>query len=195
MSACPVCGVGVKPDNLREHVTRVHPNAPVPEGPPGPARPARTAHRRLSRRREGLVYAVVAVVVLVALIVALFPWGPPGKAPAPAFSLTDTAGIPRSLQDYRGSWLLLDLMSTTCEWCQRLTQESLVPLYPAWSGRVQFLSVDINRQGDALPAGNARILAFKAQYGATWPLTIWDNTTVKGSWKFRARMRVVVAPG
>lgn len=34
-----------------------------------------------------------------------------------------------------------------------------------------------------------------SHYGATWPLTIWDNTTVKGSWKFRARMRVVVAPG
>jgi thioredoxin-related protein len=104
---------------------------------------------------------VVVIIVIVALL-------PRGKELAPDFVLLDTEGATTRSSDYRGSFLVLDLMWTKCSWCQRFTREALVPLYPAWESRVRFLSVDLNRDGDSVEVGNARILAFKAEFGATW---------------------------
>jgi len=163
---CPVCGSAVRPENLRAHIARVHPRAEVKADLPKPAAKATKPVRRLSqRRRETWAYVLFTVIVVLVVIVALLPRGP---TVAPPFSLTDVDGAPVALEDYRGEVLFLDLMSTSCSVCQSYTNGTLKTTYSTYLSKVQFLSVDINRERDNVLDGNFRIRAFMQTYGTTW---------------------------
>jgi len=168
-STCPVCAAPLKPENVAGHMGRVHPHAPLPEAMPRASRRPKRPPRRLSHRREAYAYGIIAIVVVIIVVVALLPRG---KERGPDFDLVDTEGASTRSSDFQGSFLVLDLMWTKCSWCQRFTRETLAPLYPSWESRVRFLSVDLNREGDSVEVGNARILAFKAEFGATWPYAL-----------------------
>lgn len=172
---CPVCGANVKVENLERHVSRVHPRAGVSvELTPEERRsvetkrkrgglPSRTAERRLFLS----VLVVIVAVLLVVVAIQELGKAPSTGTPAPNFTLTTVDGASVSLSEFRGRPVLLEFMSTTCEWCQRFVAETLVPLHAAVPD-VVLLSIDINRQADNLATGNARIQAFRTTYGSTW---------------------------
>lgn len=72
--------------------------------------------------------------------------------PAPAFTLTDHEGRPLSLEDLRGSAILLDFVFTRCEGpCPMLTSahaELQRRLPPELSTRTRFLSVSVDPRYD-----------------------------------------------
>lgn len=172
---CPVCGTKVKLENLERHVARVHPRAKVsvdltPEEKRS-VEATRTPGRTPSRTRERRLFLSAIVIVLVVLLAALAAqqFAKPSNtgSPAPDFTLTTVDGAPLTLSEFRGRPVLLEFMSTTCEFCQRFVDDTLVPLHRDYPSLV-ILSIDINREGDDLATGNARIQAFRATHNATW---------------------------
>ena len=172
---CPECGASVKLSNLAAHYARQHPRAarPLDLGAEEKRAVREDQRRRRTVRsaREARFFLIAAIVVvaIVALAVALpyLTLGPVGR-PAPDFQLSTSTGGSMVLSQFRGRVVLLDFMSTTCPYCQAFTTDALVPLGQRYAGRLVLLSIDINRQGDDLATGNARIEQFRTTYGGTW---------------------------
>jgi peroxiredoxin len=61
---------------------------------------------------------------------------------APSFSLPDSALSQHDILDYRGSWLLIDFMQTTCAHCKLLTK-SLEEIKARYGKRIAILSIVI----------------------------------------------------
>jgi peroxiredoxin len=94
--------------------------------------PTQSSHTQERRRASRLPYAL-ALLLLGALIV--IAWLAQGSfrpvvagEPAPEFSVTDLAGRPVHLSDYRGKVVLLNVWATWCEPC-RTEMPSLERLY------------------------------------------------------------------
>lgn len=77
---------------------------------------------------------------------------------APAFTLFDQAGNSISLQDYRGSGLILHFWGTWCPYCKQL-QPGLERLYRKYKGAgLQVLAVSIREAKEADPQGALKTL-------------------------------------
>ncbi len=89
---CPVCGTSVKKENVRRHITKVHPRTkvdlPLPEEEATPRRPT-SPLKKQSRTR--LILSVLIVVSLAAVSVLAFSYfqGPPN--PPPRIRVTPTS--------------------------------------------------------------------------------------------------------
>ena len=172
---CPECGASVKLSNLAAHYVRQHPRAARPLDLGAEEKRAVQEdlrwHRTVRSRREARFFlaaaAVVAVIVALAIALPYLLSNPVGR-PAPQFQLSTSTGGSMVLSQFRGRVVLLDFMSTTCLYCQAFTTDALVPLAEKYAGRLVLISIDINRQGDDLTTGNARIEQFRTTYGATW---------------------------
>ncbi|HET6822463.1 MAG TPA: TlpA disulfide reductase family protein [Anaerolineales bacterium] len=87
---------------------------------------------------------------------------------APELTLTDTQGISRSLVDYRGQVVLVNLWATWCEPCKR-EMPALQSFYNRYRDQ-GFVVIGIN-DGDA----KADVLEFVREYRLTFP--VWLDPT------------------
>ena len=88
--------------------------------------------------------------------------------PAPELTLTDTQGISRSLMDYRGQVILVNLWATWCQPC-KVEMPALQSLYDKY--REQGLVVVAVNDGDP----TVDVLQFVKDYQLTFP--IWLDPT------------------
>ena len=88
--------------------------------------------------------------------------------PAPSLSLTDLGGASRSLADYRGQVVLVNMWATWCPPC-REEMPTLEAFYQKYSGQ-GFVIIGLN-DGDAA----IDVRDFVDQYGLTFP--IWLDPT------------------
>lgn len=88
--------------------------------------------------------------------------------PAPSLTLSDLQGVERSLSDYRGQVLLVNMWATWCPPC-REEMPTLEAFYQAYSDQ-GFVIIGLN-DGDAA----IEVLDFVSQYGLTFP--IWLDPT------------------
>lgn len=88
--------------------------------------------------------------------------------PAPALTLTDTGGVSRSLEDYRGQVLLVNLWATWCPPCKE-EMPALQSLYDRYRDQ-GFVVIAIN-DGDP----TADVLQFVKDYELTFP--VWLDPT------------------
>lgn len=88
--------------------------------------------------------------------------------PAPALTLTDLAGAPVSLVDYRGHVVLVNLWATWCPPCKE-EMPALESFYRKYKSE-GFVIVAIN-DGDPTPD----VIQFTADYGLTFP--VWLDPT------------------
>jgi peroxiredoxin len=80
--------------------------------------------------------------------------------PAPAWKLTDLAGLEHSLKDYRGKILILDWWYKDCPWCI-LAMPALTEVAQRYSDRgVAVLGMNVDRD-----ANNARFAVDKVKPG------------------------------
>ena len=166
---CPECGATVNVENLPAHFAKLHPRSKLDPSVLQEARTHRT--RRAPSASEKRVYVISAVVILVVLAAAigiqqLSRQTPPGGV-ASDFALTTTSGSTLRLSALRGSVVLLDFFSTSCQACQQFTSSTLVSLYAQYGSQFILASIDVNREQDNAADGNARIATFMSAYGAT----------------------------
>jgi len=192
---CPECGASVKIGNLHTHFLKLHPRAKLDPSIAADAR--REARRHLPTGRgatsaEKKVYIASAIATLIVIAVAIGiqqfsqPSAPPLGQPAPDFQLTTTSGDPVQLSTFRGRVVLLDFFSTSCPACQQFTPGTLAPLYAQHGFQVALLSIDVNREGNNLADGNARISTYMATYGASWTFALDTSRTVTQAYGIRA---------
>jgi len=187
---CPECGATVRIDKLEDHMKKVHPNVDrhavlTEEEKSGIERKKRSIDRRPISKKEASLYAIGLVVILVVVLVIVF-YKPqnilqPGE-PAPDFIVKDTNDATFHLASKQPSVILLNLMDAKCSHCQIETKNVLVNLYSKYSGRVVFVSIDVQILG---PDTVATLKAFMAANGATWTYCL-DTDNVKGKYKVEA---------
>lgn len=124
----------------------------------------------------------VIVGVVVAAMVALFAFSPDGgervdTSPlvgklAPPISATDTAGRPFDLDDYRGSWVLVNFFATWCGPC-KIEHPELVAFSERHSVTKDASVVSISFNDDA-----AAVEKFFAENGGTWPVIAEGNAQI-----------------
>jgi peroxiredoxin len=89
---------------------------------------------------------------------------------APSFSLPDSKLQQHDILDYRGKWLLLDFMATTCPHCKDLSKK-LEGVMARYGGKVAVLSV-------VLPPDNqATVNKYMAETKTTSPI-VFDSSQV-----------------
>ncbi len=136
MKNCPVCGIGVKLENLEKHIKRVHPranvNAHLTESDKTEIRIAKKRKKTASpfdeRERRRWAMAGIVVAAVVAVFVILLAITPPHASdgnivgnPAPLFVYNDVDNQPYNLNSRIGSRLiLLEFFYTQCSWCLEL---------------------------------------------------------------------------
>lgn len=117
--------------------------------------------------------------VLIATSAYLIVWGMPSQSsfptvpvtvnyPAPELTLTDTEGISRSLVDYRGQVVLVNLWATWCPPCKE-EMPALQSFYSKYKDQ-GFVVVAIN-DGDS----TADVLQFVEDYRLSFP--VWLDPT------------------
>ena len=122
----------------------------------------------MTGKRWGMVGAAAAVVVFaVALVIKIMPQIDLVRvgSKAPEFHAIDLAsGKPRTLADYRGKVLLLNIWATWCEPCRAEMPaiERLHRTVTDSSFRVVSVSVD--------KADSSTVTAFAREYGLTFPI-------------------------
>lgn len=191
---CPVCGVAVKLENLERHVRNQHPRDTVDietllsEEERREAESAKAAARPTITRKGVRLIAILTVVMAVILVIAIFnPFrgmGPNVGELAPNFTLSTSEGGSISLSNYRGKPLFLEFMDWDCEACQ-LEAPILSSLYPNYSARVSFLSVDMINW--VPPDDTAqRINQDRVTYNTPWIYVLDTQRTVANMYKISA---------
>lgn len=92
----------------------------------------------------------------------------PVNYPAPELTLTDTQNIPRSLADYRGQVVLVNLWAT---WCPPCKEE--MPVFQAYYNKYKEDGFTIIAVNDGDPAPD--VLQFVDDYKLTFP--VWLDPT------------------
>ena len=186
MKKCPVCGVSVKVENLERHVHDQHPRTHVePEQiltneerlkvrRTGPAsRPVMT------RRGKMIAVAVAVILVLVIFAVVLRPNVGLGVGQvAPDFTATTSDGGTVRLSSMRGLPVFLEFMDIDCPHCIN-EAGVLAGLHATYSGRVTFLSVDVDFSSLPPPDDASRINAFRIQHNNTWTFALPNTLTTE----------------
>ena len=183
MKKCPVCGASVKLENLERHVKNRHPRDTVDLSSAITKEERRKVTQVEAQRRQKItpggfrIVLVVAAIVAIILAVAIinpFNTGPGVNQGAPDFTLTTTEGSTFRLSEALSVQpVLLEFMDVDCEYCQQEAGNVLRYVYQNYSGRVRFLSVDVNFVGAEDDAG--RIATFKATYGTPWSYALDDD--------------------
>src|ERR1700733_3261063 len=89
---------------------------------------------------------------------------------APSFSLPDAKLQQHDILDYRGRWLLLDFMATTCPHCKELSKK-LEGVMARYGGKVAVLSI-------VLPPDNqATVTKYMVETKTTSPI-VFDSSQV-----------------
>ena len=69
---------------------------------------------------------------------------------APAFKIPDTKGVPHSLADFKGSYVVLDFWATWCPDCRKDVPK-MKELYAAYaSSNIAFVGISLDTDADAL---------------------------------------------
>jgi peroxiredoxin len=85
------------------------------------------------------VWATLLICALLICVMPLAAQGLSGRR-APSFSLPDSTLTQHDILDYRGRWLLLDFMSTTCPHCKTLSR-TLETFKASHGAKVAILSI------------------------------------------------------
>ncbi len=96
---------------------------------------------------------------------ALFAAGELSNRPAPSFRLADTKGRVVSLPDYKGKFLVIEFMSTTCPHCQNFAG-ALESLLWRFKGRIGVLSIA------TYPDTAATVAKFIETYKVSYPILL-----------------------
>lgn len=141
----------------------------------------KTAERKPISRKEASIYLIALTVIVLAVLFLVF-LKPEGNLkvgqPAPDFTVTDTDGATVHLYVQGGRIVFLNLMDAKCSFCQRDTKDTLVKLYAKYSGRVIFISIDVQIEG---PDTVTVLKNFKTTYGATWQYCL-DTDNIKNKY-------------
>ena len=117
---------------------------------------------RLFKSQKAVVFLVMLVVVLIVLP-GLYVFAKPERTgiEAPGFSIKDTEGKTLTLSSFRGSRIVLDMMSVNCPTCDKETLElkKLRTLMPD----VVIISIDVQRSESV-----AQLSEYKKKVGADW---------------------------
>ncbi len=126
------------------------------------------------------VAVIVGLVVLA--MVALFAFSPDGGervdgSPlvgklAPPIEATDTAGQRFNLDEYRGSWVLVNFFATWCGPC-KIEHPELLAFSERHAATKDASVVSISFNDDA-----AAVKAFFAENGGTWPVIAEGNAQI-----------------
>jgi peroxiredoxin len=121
-------------------------------------------------KRFGTIVAIIIVVIL--WLAVRHHSGPQGSATAakqaPDFSLTDLAGKPLRLSDYRGKVVVLDFWATWCEPCKQEIPH-LIDLQSKYAQRVQVLGISMD--DDDKP-----VRTFQQQYKMNYPIAVGTSS-------------------
>ena len=116
-------------------------------------------------RKTALVGAAVAVVIVVVLALTYYSFQKPvASRPAPAFSVTDTAGVPFNLSRHEGKVVVLELTAITCPTCS-IVLEELKKVNEKYQGRIVMISVFVYPP-EIEPESDVR--AYHAKEGVNW---------------------------
>jgi hypothetical protein len=78
-------------------------------------------------KTAGSTTRALLLLLLVTLPVSAAPSGPEVGAPAPGFELPDTYGETHSLEQYRGSWVVLEWLNYGCPYVQKHYRTGNIP--------------------------------------------------------------------
>jgi peroxiredoxin len=123
-----------------------------------------------------LVVATIIAIIVAVAIINPFRVGPGVGQIAPDFTLDTTDGSRITLYDLRDQPVLLEFMDVDCPAC--IAEADVLPtVYAAYSGRVHFLSVDVNFVKE--PDNAFRINEFRTNHNTLWPymLDVEGKTT------------------
>jgi peroxiredoxin len=123
--------------------------------------------------------AVAACFLLVSAVTALA--ATPGT-PAPVFTLTDTAGKPVSLADYRGKYVVLEWTNPECPFVQKhYVSRNMQELQKEWSARdVVWLSINSTNSGHSEYKTGEQMAGWMRAQGAAQKATLIDGTSATG---------------
>ena len=82
---------------------------------------------------------------------------------APGFSLPDSAGQQRDLADFRGKWVVLEIMQTTCPHCAEFT-EILSQAQKKYGSKLAVIAIVTP------PDTPAQVKQYIAGHGVTYPI-------------------------
>lgn len=186
MKKCPVCGVSVKVENLERHVHDQHPRAHVePEQILTDAerqnvrRPGPVTRPTMTRRGKMIAGAVAVILVLVIVAIVFRPNVGLGVGQvAPDFTATTSDGGTIRLSSMRGLPVFLEFMDIDCPHC--INEAGVLSgLYATYSGRVTFISVDVDFSSLPPPDDASRINAFRIQHNNTWTFALPNSLTTE----------------
>lgn len=172
-TACNLCGARVKPENLDEHMERVHPEGEASE------EALRTMNQiKMAARRESfantvrMVVPVVIVVVLLLLVYYVVAVYEPPPDEAPGWKLKEVNdNTEYDSEDYFSDGVtLIEFFHTECHTCGEMA-DVYNDIYTNFSGKVNGMfsigGYTIGSSGHTDTSGT--ILKFKNEHGSPWP--------------------------
>jgi peroxiredoxin len=102
--------------------------------------------------------------------------------PAPGFTLTDTAGKPVSLADFRGRYVVLEWTNPECPFVQKhYVSRNMQELQKEWSARdVVWLSINSTNSGHSEYKTGEQMATWMRAQGAAQKATLLDGTSATG---------------
>ncbi len=110
--------------------------------------------------------------LLLSLLLAplLAPAGELSNRPAPAFRLLDATGRAVSLADYKGKFLVVEFMNTTCPHCQKFAPV-LESVHTRFKGKVGVVAISTH------PDNIRTVTEFAKTYKASFPILVDPQNT------------------
>ncbi len=115
-------------------------------------------------KKLGIAVAIAVVVIVWMAIRHAAPNRAGASKPAPDFSLTDLAGHPLRLSDYRGKVVILDFWATWCEPCKQEIPR-FIELQSKYAQRLEIIGISMD--DDVEP-----VRAFQQQYKMNYPVAL-----------------------
>jgi peroxiredoxin len=103
-------------------------------------------------------------------------------APAPGFTLNDTAGRPVALKDYRGKYVVLEWTNPECPFVQKhYGSKNMQGLQQEWSDKgVVWLSINSTNANHAEFKTGAEMASWMRAQGSAQKATLLDSTSATG---------------
>jgi len=112
-----------------------------------------------------------SLLLLLALPLSVWAAGELSNRPAPPFTLPDSQGRRVSLSDFKGKFLIIEFLSTTCPHCQKLAPV-LESLRERFKGRLALLAIA------AHPDSAATVAQFINSYKVAYPILLDSDNRV-----------------